>query len=45
MMGVVSVDVMTLSNKQPEQPFLATLNIFMANTANKALPYTEKQPV
>lgn len=45
MMGVVSLDVMTLSNKQPEQPSVAALNIFMANTANKVLPHTEKQPV
>lgn len=45
MMGVISLDVMTLSSKQPEQPSLATLNSFMANTANKVLPHTEKQPV
>lgn len=45
MIGVVPLDVMTLNNKQPEQPSLATLNIFMAVTANKVLPRTEKQPV
>lgn len=39
-MGIVPLDVMPLSNKQPEQPSLATLNISVAITANKVLPYT-----